>query len=153
MFVQLVSMGPCSEAIGRAMATQRREVDPGVEMPLLEEVFAQAEPLLGLRPGQRLPVPRLLGALRRSGGAELAKRVGKLSKRRNQAAHPDVHLAMEVASFLADGQVQSELAVDDTESVAMSVEGLDVMQWYDEAPLFVREKRRHLRMATQLRWH
>ncbi len=52
-----------------------------------------------LSPATRLDVPRAKVALREAGRPDLAARLGRLSKGRNSAAHPDYGLVFEVRSL------------------------------------------------------
>ena len=76
-----------------------RTVPPKAEEREIEHRLEEVLLLIGKAAGhlgRRMPVPKALDWLRRSGQSELASRVGKLSKGRNIASHPDEGLLDDV---------------------------------------------------------
>ncbi len=71
--------------------------------PIVELVLGIAAVQAGSGRGQKLSVTEAKAILRRYGdqGSQLAARLGKLSKRRNLDAHPDVTLVCDIKDFLA----------------------------------------------------
>lgn len=105
-------IAPAPRGVGWQPATKpEQEIGPIV---LTEDVIEAVKPLL-LGCGHN--TTDVKKALRACGGITLASRIGKDSKCRNAAAHPDVGLLQELRSFVslhAAPFSDSEIAVEDT---------------------------------------
>ena len=87
---------------GLHAAPEGRGEGDGTQLRHLEEILLSVGQLEGRTPGDRLPsISEAKRVLRDRGqaGARMASRLGKLSKSRNAVAHPDVAMAMDVASL------------------------------------------------------